>query len=90
MSEPGTESPPAPAITCRWLRDVVEAIGDLARPFAMYSIGATTAWAVVVKDVDATKLGAAGLILSALYGTKGWEKIIQTKADAAVKTAGSQ
>lgn len=88
MSEPGTQSPPAPAITRIWLRDFVEAFGDMSRPFGLYMVGGGTFWAIISKDVDATKLGAAGLILGALFGTKGFERIAQTRADADVKKSG--
>ncbi len=48
-------------------------VGDLARPFAMYSIAATTAAAIILPSVDAGKLTAAGLLLGALFGVKTFE-----------------
>lgn len=65
-------------------------IGDLARPFAMYGVAGTTSWGIFDHNTDATKLGAAGLILAALYGAKSYENGTQAKQTATVQVAQAQ
>lgn len=65
-------------------------VGDLARPFAMYSVAGTTSWAIYDHATDATKLTAAGFILAALYGAKSYENGAQAKQAAAVQVAQAQ
>lgn len=54
-------------------------IGDLARPFAFYSVGGATAGAIVIAALrcqngteGALVIGAAGLIVGGMYGFKEW------------------
>lgn len=61
-------------------------IGDLARPFAIYSISAATAWSIIAGQT-ADKIGAAGLIVAALFGAKAYENQQQTKSAAQVEVA---
>jgi hypothetical protein len=71
--------------------DVVKGfIGDLARPFAIWATASTTAWAIVDPRVDAGKLTAAGLILTALYAGKVIENQTQARQAASVEIAKAQ
>jgi hypothetical protein len=61
-------------------------VGDLARPFSIYTVAGATAkaiWGGAPADV----IGAAGLILVGLYGAKVYENRVQAQADASVKIA---
>lgn len=64
-------------------------LGDLARPFAIYSISGATAWAIIT-CAAADKIGAAGLIVAALFGAKAYENQQQAKAGASVEIAKAQ
>ncbi|CAA2962495.1 Hypothetical predicted protein [Olea europaea subsp. europaea] len=61
-------------------------IGDLARPFAIYSVALATSGAIW-GAASADKVGAAGLILAALYGAKAYENRVQAQANAQVAIA---
>lgn len=61
-------------------------IGDLARPFAIWSTAGATAWAIAW-GYDADKIGAAGLIVAALYAGKVIEKREEIKQEGAAKIA---
>jgi hypothetical protein len=61
-------------------------IGDLARPFALYAVALATA-KVICGGAPADVIGAAGLVLGALYGAKVVENIQQGKHDAQVAVA---
>ena len=91
MSDPSADtpvrvlaSPPVPRA------EIVKAfIGDLARPFSIYAVAGATALAII-GPATADKVGAAGLILAALYGAKTYEKRAETKASAEVEIAKAQ
>ena len=86
------ERPPVPR------SEMVKAfIGDLARPFALYSTGAGTAVATVIgamKCEDGTQaslvIAAAGAVLAGCYGVKEWgntrQEVARTNAAAATGT----
>ena len=72
-------------------------IGDLARPFALYTTGAGTAAATVIgamKCEDGTQaslvITAAGVVLAGMYGVKEWgntrQEVARTNAAAATGT----
>lgn len=63
-------------------------IGDLARPFAIYAVASTTAASISYRD--AAEIGAAGLILAALYGARSLENARQVQATADVEIARAQ
>jgi apolipoprotein N-acyltransferase len=86
-----TDTPPAaptfpPPST---LEQVKSLVGDLARPFAIYVVAAATAWSILGGQT-ADKVGAAGLILAALYGAKAAETWQQNKTGAQVEIAKAQ
>lgn len=89
MSDTGTPILTSLVIKAPWLADLAAFVGEIARPFAIITIGGACAWAILDKDVDATKLGVALTGLAALYGGKVAEKIVQARADADVKKANS-
>ena len=60
------------------------AIDDLARPFAIYALPTTCAVAVLDGGLTADKLGAAGIILSVLVGTRSLDNQAHVKATAEV------
>jgi hypothetical protein len=62
-------------------------VGDLARPFAIYTIAGSTAAAIIMESVGADKLTAAGLIIGALYGAKTVENNTSAKQAASVEIA---
>lgn len=64
-----------------------EVVGDLARPFSIYSSAAATAWAVIDPGTGSDKLTAAGLILAGLYGAKTIERREEVKQSANVEVA---
>lgn len=67
---------------------VVNAIGELARPFSLIAVGAATAKSIWTGDhVTAT---AAGVILGALYGARSLENYGQRREAAKVETAKAQ
>lgn len=83
-----TDTPPvAPTIPPVSRGEQVKSfIGDLARPFAIYSISVATAWSIISGSTS-DKVGAAGLILSVLFGAKAFEAQQQAKAGASVEIA---
>jgi len=69
-------------------------LADLARPFALYSVAASTAFAIVRLSWSADDLSAAAVFitaalggLAALYGAKAWENAKQGQHTASVETA---
>lgn len=64
-------------------------IGDLARPFALYAIAISTAWAIF-RLADPATIAAAGGVLALLYGAKAYEVQQQAKASATVEVAKAQ
>ena len=78
---PITKVPPPPVP-----EQVKSFIGDLARPFAIYAVAAAAAYAII-GQATADKIGAAGLILAALYGAKAYENQQQARATASVDIA---
>lgn len=71
-------------------------IGDLARPFALYSAGLGTAIATVIgamKCQNGTEaslvIGAAGLILGGMYGVKEWGNTKQKVAEVNAAASGT-
>lgn len=77
---PETVPPP------RWPDTLKSFIGDLARPFALYSIAGATSWAIFVGK-DAGIVTSGGVILALLYGAKAVEIQQQGKRDADVAIA---
>lgn len=61
-------------------------IGDLARPFALYSTSGATAWAIFHK-APADVIGAAGAVVAVLFSAKAAENAYAAKQDANVKVA---
>jgi hypothetical protein len=70
---------------CRaaWLKDF---LGDLARPFAIYSVAAAEATAIF-KLADAGVITAGGVVLAALYASKTIEVQQAGKHETQVKVA---
>jgi hypothetical protein len=82
-----TDTPPVVSVPPPPLSERIKGfIGDLARPFAIYAVAFGTTWAII-GNATADKLGAAGLILAALFGAKSFEVSQQTKATASVDKA---
>jgi len=77
MTEPAKPSPSEKVKTF---------VADLSRPFAMYSVSGATAYAIATGST-AEKVGAAGLILAALYGARTIENQQQSKDAAKVEIA---
>ena len=69
------------------LPDLTCAAGDLARPFALYSLAGSCAFGLLSKAVTVDKLGLALTALGAMYGAKAFEAHGVTKANAAVEIA---
>lgn len=68
------------------LRQSVEAFGNAARPFAIYAIAASTAWAIF-KEHDSGLVIQAGIILVALYGARSVENGFAARKAAEVQVA---
>lgn len=64
-------------------------VGDLARPISLIAVGLSTAW-VIWTHAPADIIGASGVILVALYGTKALENVQTKKQDASVQIAQAQ
>lgn len=73
--------PPPP-----WPEQLKAFIGDLARPYSIYAVASATAYAIATA-AGSDKVGAAGLILAALYGAKTYERREEAKAGASVEIA---
>jgi hypothetical protein len=73
---------PPPSNLDQW----TASIGNLARPFAVYAIAASTFWAIV-SGKDVGSIAAAGTILGALYAAKTVEVQQQGKQAASVEIA---
>lgn len=61
-------------------------VGEVARPYCLIAVGTSTAW-TIFDGKDAAIIGAAGLILAALYGAKALENGFQSKDAAKVEIA---
>jgi hypothetical protein len=61
-------------------------LGDIARPWSLISVGTATAWSIF-DGKDAAIITAAGLILSALYGSKALEEFGKNRNAAKVEEA---
>lgn len=97
MSDSGTPMLTARQIHTVWLSDLAAFIGEIARPgailmaafAAMHStitIATKIASAQQVSGSDAALfVGAVFAGLGALYGVKGWEKVVQARGDADVR-----
>jgi hypothetical protein len=81
---PAATHTPVPAPPSR-LEAVKAFMGDMARPFAIYSTALATSYAIWTRE--AGEIGAAGLILSALYAGKVIENATQSVQTAKVETA---
>lgn len=94
MTEP-TDTPVNPAWPPATLMERIKALaGDLARPYVQYAIGTATAAAIVivalrVRDGNdgAILIGAAGLIVSAIFAAKSIENSQTSKHTASVEIA---
>jgi hypothetical protein len=84
MSDAGTPALSSITIKNPYAADVAGFIGEVARPVGLLLLFASTAWGFINK-ADATALGLMIGGCVALYGAKGAEKIVQTRADADVK-----
>lgn len=91
MSDTGAPALTTLRIKNQYLSDIAAFIGEIARPVAIMS----TSWAASLATMKlaakvhspeaAVFLGAVYLGVGTLYGVKGWEKVVQTRADADVK-----
>lgn len=80
---------PFPSEECSrtWVRDLAWFIGETARPMSMGLVATSTAAGFLLK-MDVGALGVMSALVGTLYGSKVFEKVQQTKADAEVKKAG--
>ena len=94
MSEP-TDTP----VNASWppatlMEQIKATAGDLARPFVQYAIGGATSAAIIIVALrvdngndGAIVIGAAGLIVSAIFAAKSIENSQASKHTASVEIA---
>jgi len=94
MAEP-TDTPVNPSWPPTTLMERIKALaGDLARPYVQYAIGTATAAAIIIVALKvqngndgAILIGAAGLIVSAIFAAKSLENSSTSKHTASVEIA---
>lgn len=84
-------------MTAGWFDPLVKAIGDLARPSAIYMIGYASAWAIhqVSLKVEngndgAIFLGSVAALVTIVVGARALENINADRQAAKVETARAQ